>query len=166
MGYKPDVVQKPKSEYSPLGQVFNKGLDSNEKQEGLLKRLKNIDDKTDNQLDLIKDEGNKRLDLIDKINRNEIKPIEFYEGSIKELSELSRRVKEEDEENIHKDFYYKITSGDTYNFNKYLGLGYFGRDLFSGIISLGKAKNEQDGLLKSINKLEKMLDPSRAGPKL
>ena len=32
LGYKPDVVQKAKLEYSPLGQVFNKGLDSNEKQ--------------------------------------------------------------------------------------------------------------------------------------
>ena len=31
LGYKPGVVQKAKFEYSPLGQVFNKGLDSNEK---------------------------------------------------------------------------------------------------------------------------------------
>ena len=50
MGYKPDVVQKTKFEYSPLGQVFKKGLDSSEKQEELLKRLKNIEDKTDKQL--------------------------------------------------------------------------------------------------------------------
>ena len=50
MGYKPDVVQKNKFEYSPLGQVFNKGLEKDEKQVGLLKRLKNIEDKTDNQL--------------------------------------------------------------------------------------------------------------------
>ena len=47
LGYKPDAVQKAKFEYSPLGQVFKKGLDSNEKQEGLFKRLKNIEDKTD-----------------------------------------------------------------------------------------------------------------------
>ena len=47
--YRPDPVQKAKFKYSPLGQVFNKGLDSNERQEGLLKRLKNIEDKTDNQ---------------------------------------------------------------------------------------------------------------------
>ena len=33
LGYKPDVVQKAKFEYSPLGQIFNKGLDSSEKQE-------------------------------------------------------------------------------------------------------------------------------------
>ena len=49
LGYRPDSVQKAKFEYSPLDQVFNKGLDSSEKQEGLLKRLKNIEDKTDNQ---------------------------------------------------------------------------------------------------------------------
>ena len=39
LGYKPDVVQKAKFEYSPLGQVFNKALDTSEKQVGLLKRL-------------------------------------------------------------------------------------------------------------------------------
>ena len=38
LGYKPHVVQKAKFEYSPLGKVFNKGLNSSEKQEGLLKR--------------------------------------------------------------------------------------------------------------------------------
>ena len=27
LGYKPDVVQKAKFEYSPMGQVFNKGLE-------------------------------------------------------------------------------------------------------------------------------------------
>ena len=54
MGYKPDVVQKAKFEYSPLGQVFNKGLEKDEKEAGLLKRLKNIEDKTGDQLKAIK----------------------------------------------------------------------------------------------------------------
>ena len=39
LGYKPDVVQKAKFEYSPLGKVFNKGLDESNKKEELLKRL-------------------------------------------------------------------------------------------------------------------------------
>ena len=30
LGYKPDVVQKAKFEYRPLGQVFNKGLDTSQ----------------------------------------------------------------------------------------------------------------------------------------
>ena len=33
LGYKPDVVHKAKFEYSPLGQVFNKGLDVTEKKD-------------------------------------------------------------------------------------------------------------------------------------
>ena len=53
--YKPDVVQKAKFEYSPLGRMFNKGLEKDEKQVGLLKRLENIEDKTDNQLNENKD---------------------------------------------------------------------------------------------------------------
>ena len=66
MGYKPDVVQKAKFEYLniPLVQVFNKGLKTDEKNEGLLKRVKHIEDKADNQLDLIKGQENKQIDLI------------------------------------------------------------------------------------------------------
>ena len=52
--YKPNVVQKAKFQYSPLGHIFNKGLGAGEKQE-LLKRLKNIEDKTDKQLEENKD---------------------------------------------------------------------------------------------------------------
>ena len=46
--YKASPLKKEKFEYSPLGQVFNKGLKKDEKSEGILKRLKNIEDKTDN----------------------------------------------------------------------------------------------------------------------
>ena len=46
--YKGSPLKKEKFEYSPLGQVFNKGLKKDEKSEGILKRLKNIEDKTDN----------------------------------------------------------------------------------------------------------------------
>ena len=55
LGYKPNVVQKAKFEYSPLGQVFNKELNTSEKQVGLLKRLKNIEGNTDRQLEENKD---------------------------------------------------------------------------------------------------------------
>ena len=47
LGYKPDVIQKARFEYSPLGKVFNKGLDESDKKEGLLKRLKNIEGKNE-----------------------------------------------------------------------------------------------------------------------
>ena len=40
LGCKPDVVSKPKFEYSPLGKVLDEGLDENDKKEGPLKILK------------------------------------------------------------------------------------------------------------------------------
>ena len=52
---KQNVIQKTKFEYSPLGKLFNKELEIDEKQVGLLKRLKNIEDKTDKQIKENKD---------------------------------------------------------------------------------------------------------------
>ena len=40
---KPSAVEQVKFEYSPLGKIFNKGLDKEDKKEGILKRLKNIE---------------------------------------------------------------------------------------------------------------------------
>ena len=54
LGYKPDAFEQAKFEYSPLGKVFTDGLDKSDKKEGLLKRLKNIADKSNNQLLAIK----------------------------------------------------------------------------------------------------------------
>ena len=50
LGHKPDAFEQAKFEYSPLGKVFTAGLDKSDKNEGLLKRLKNIEDKSNNQL--------------------------------------------------------------------------------------------------------------------
>ena len=55
LGYKSDVIQKAKFEYSPFGKAFNKGLDESDKK-GLLKRLKNIEDTSEEQLKMIENE--------------------------------------------------------------------------------------------------------------
>ena len=52
--YKPDAFEQAKFEYSPLGKVFTDRLDKSDKNEGLLKRLKNIEDKNNNILLAIK----------------------------------------------------------------------------------------------------------------
>ena len=88
LGYRADPVQKAKFEYSPLGELFTEGLDKNEKSEGLLKRLKNIEDKSDNQLDLIRDQGDRQLDLIDNFNTGK-KSIRFEN---KRLSQLKKKL--------------------------------------------------------------------------
>ena len=44
---KPSTVEQAKCKYSPLGKIFNKGLSEEDKKEGLLKKLKNIEDKNE-----------------------------------------------------------------------------------------------------------------------
>ena len=47
LSLKPSTTKQTKFEYSSLGKIFNKGLDKNkDKKEGLLNRLKNIEDKS------------------------------------------------------------------------------------------------------------------------
>ena len=50
LGLKPSTVEQAKFEYSPLGKIFNKGLSEDDKKEGLFKRLKNIEDKNEDQI--------------------------------------------------------------------------------------------------------------------
>ena len=53
LGPKSSNIEQAKFEYSPLGKIFNKGLDKDDKKEGLFKRLKNIEDKNKEQLKLL-----------------------------------------------------------------------------------------------------------------
>ena len=53
LGLKPSTVEQTRFEYSPLGKFFNKGLSEDDKKEGLFKRLKNIEDKNEEQLKLL-----------------------------------------------------------------------------------------------------------------
>ena len=45
LGLKRSTVEQAIFEYSPLGKIFNKGLDKDDKKEGLFKRLEDVKDK-------------------------------------------------------------------------------------------------------------------------
>ena len=60
LGLKPNTIEQAKFEYSPLGKIFNKWLDKNDKKEGLFKRVKNIKDKNEEQLKVLKDQLEKQ----------------------------------------------------------------------------------------------------------
>ena len=55
LSYKPDAFEQAKFQYSQLGKVFIDGLDKFDRKEGLLKRLKNIEDRNNNQLLALRD---------------------------------------------------------------------------------------------------------------
>ena len=124
-----------------MGQVFNKGLDSNERQEGLLKRLKNIEDEADSQLDLIKSQGSRLLQTINGVD-------DFYYGQDGEILELQKRAINESTDNItneDKVFSVKINKEPS-KIDKYTNLAYFGNLLFKGIIPLKEAQEQQENI--------------------
>ena len=73
LGLKPSRIEQAKFEYSPLDKIFNKGLDKDDKKEGLFKRLENIKDKSE-------DQSKKQLDAIKNINISSkpLKTIVFF----------------------------------------------------------------------------------------
>ena len=98
LGLKASTVEKAKFEYSPLGKIFNKGLDKDDKEEGLFKRLKNTEDTNLTQLQAIKDQGEKQL--------RDLKNIE--DSRTLEAIDKSRRKNDE-----AKDLVSKINKIDT-----------------------------------------------------
>ena len=65
LNYKPSTVEQARFEYSPLGTFFNKELKEDDKKEGLLKRLKNIEDKNEEQLRAIKNKTENIKEITD-----------------------------------------------------------------------------------------------------
>ena len=89
LGLKPSTIEQPKFEYSPLRKIFNKGLSEDDKKEGLLKSLKNIEDKNEKPLE-VKDKANENMkevsDFIDQPLSLEAKEL------IKEIKDIQKNV--------------------------------------------------------------------------
>ena len=167
LGYKPDPIRKAKFEYSSLGQVFNKGLDSSEKQEGLLKSLKKIENKTDNQLRAIEDQQDRQLDLIDEINAGRTISIGFQNERLKNLEkdttnkekEIRKNKKIKKKEDKDKAiFSYTATDGKPFDFSDDTKLLNFAEDLYRQDLSFDEAKEEQKNMLEKINELKKIIN--------
>ena len=80
---KPSTVAQAKFEYSPLGNIFNKGLSKDDKKEGLLKRLKNIEDKNEKLLEVKNKTGENIKEVTDFVDQ----PLSF------EAKELIEEIK-------------------------------------------------------------------------
>ena len=68
LDYKPSAAEKANFEYSPLSRVFKRGLKDEDKKEGLVKRVKNIEDKNEELLKVIKGKTgiiNSKIDVFD-----------------------------------------------------------------------------------------------------
>ena len=83
LGLKPSTVEQAKLEYSPLGKMFNKGLSEDDKKEGLLRRLENIESENEVQLQAIKDQGEKQLKELENIGKSK---------TLKSIGEISKKM--------------------------------------------------------------------------
>ena len=75
--YKPDALEQVKYAYSPLGKVFNDGLNKkdNTKKVGILQRLKNIEDNLNSNDN--NDNGNRKVGIFQIIKDIKDKGIEI-----------------------------------------------------------------------------------------
>ena len=92
LGYKPDAFEQAKFEYSSLDKVFTDGLDKSDKNEGLLKRLKNIEDKCNNQFLPIKNISRPAIkgNVSDEYKKNQDFKQELLDKNILELSGVKK----------------------------------------------------------------------------
>ena len=154
LGYKPDVVQKAKFEYSPLGQVFNKGLDTSDKKEGLLKKLKNIEGKNEQQLEAIRNQGERQLEAIRDFSvTSSPKEIKFSGEENEEQKALINEIKVIDRKSSSKSFAMVHPNKKLYDFNMFKSLGQFASHIYNNFITIKDAKEEQDELVSKIRDL-------------
>ena len=126
LDYKPNTVEQAKFDYSPLSKCFNNGLKEEDKKEGLLKKLQNIEGKNKEQLKAIKDQGEKQLDAIKKniqLKDDETKNVVLLKDGLKKLIEsysntFNTFVRNEVRElaAMEEDIDYKMLSQETFSF--------------------------------------------------
>ena len=162
LGLKPSTIDQARFEYSPLGKIFNKGLDKDDKKEGLFKRLKNIEN---SQKNLIKDDNNESIyytprsefddkddkDKKQQTNNIDTKPPNAF-NYLKRLSQKTNDLMDEIEEVNHDIDIYKLvfigSDKEKYNFNIFIMPLNFLSDIYNGEISLKEAEFKQRDLEK------------------
>ena len=85
LGLKPSIVEQAKFKYSPLGEIFNKGLSEDNRKERSFKRLENIKDKNEEQLQAIKDQEKKQLKKFKNFDKSKM---------LKAIGEISKKNEE------------------------------------------------------------------------
>ena len=145
----PSTVEEARFEYSPSGiskKTFNKGLKEEDRKEGLLKRLKNIDDKNEEQLKAIEDQKEVQTKIISK---NKIKPPllkSIYSQEVKNGRINNNEAKIifktlEDMEGSKID-YYKLVfrSAEYFDFTRFELISSFYLKLMNGSIGINVSK--------------------------
>ena len=155
LGLKPSTFEQAKFEYSPLGKIFNKGLDKDDKKEGLFKRLKNIKDTNLTQLQAIRDQGEKQLKELKNIDKsNTLKAIDEIRRKNQEADKILLDVKKIDTKLDIAELVCTKTHGTKYDFNVFALSLKFVEKIYNYQITIDEAMKDQVKLEKLIIRLE------------
>ena len=121
-----------------------------------MKRLKNIEGKNEQQLEAIINQGEKQINLINKINlEKESKQLEMQSYLDPEAKRLMDEINKEIKDNEDKHCLCPHSNWEEFNFYKFANLNLFGNKIFNGKTSIEHALEEQakmEKLLKSLKK--------------
>ena len=163
LGLKPSTVEQAKFEYSPFGKIFNKGLSEDDKKEGILKIIKNIEDEYEVQLHAIKDQGKKQLEEIKNINIGSKPPekINFFSTISDKAKKIMDKIKLTEGWLQNAQFICTKTDGKTiYNFTKFIFPLKFASKIYRHDLTLQEAEDDQQELKIIIKKLNNNYNPT------
>ena len=158
LGLKPSTVEQAKFEYSPLGKLFTIGLEKEEdKKEGLLKRLKNIEGKNEEQLKVLKDQSQKQP-IISKVKNPNFNKVSFRNLLYAKSMEVFNEIRDQDEIIDYLRLSFVGSSKKyTFKFKKFLSFGNLAENIYDDNVSLDAAKQEPR---RMENMLEDFIDYS------
>ena len=166
LNYKPNAFEQAKLEYSSLGKVFINGLDKSDRKEGLLKKLKNIEDKSNNQLLALRDINRPAIrgrNGNDDDDDDEYKKIQNFKKELIDKNILHKNGSKKFDNIINKwketkdkDIVY-ISNGsklDTGEFDIY--------ELFYGYLNKSISYKEIEGIINNIKRAVKLFQKDRS----
>ena len=162
LGYKPTVVKQAKFEYPPLGKVSNKELVEEDKKEGLLKRLKNIETKNEEHLKAIKD----KTDIKSKIDL-------FNEDLSSEPVPLLKEIKDIGDNLDYVKLFFTGGNKKAYSLKNFKTLEKLIKDIYNGDLSIGEAEIKRNEFAERLDELRaysaresKYIDLKKVLPKM
>ena len=138
-----------------MGKSFNKGLSEDDKKEGLFKRLKNFEGKTEVQLQAIKDQGEKELRETKNIKKsNTLNVIDDVSRKNHEANKILLEVKKIDGKRDTAELDCTKSAGTKHDFNILTLPLKFVEKLFNYEITIDETIDDQTKLEKLIIRLE------------
>ena len=154
LSLKPNTIEQARFEYSPLGEIFNKVLDKDDKKEGLFKRLENITNKNEEQLQAIKAQGEEQFKKLKNIE--ESKTLKVINGLAKKMIKQIKyylTLKKNDELDTAELFCTK-TDETKYDFDRFSSPFKFVAKIYIYEITLEEAMDNKKKLENLISKLK------------